>query len=200
LLQVVDKKNRKEKNGKSFHYNFPSKNRRGLSEVISYILLIVVSIVMSVMVYQWLRTYVPTGSISCPDGTSIFLKNISYDCSVAKTLTLTIQNNGKFGIDGYFIHVSTNPNQSVLAIIDISGNVTSGGIIFGNSIRFSDRIDNSLSPEELHNTQISSFNIKSYGGALTKVEITPFRMQVVDNKKRVVSCNDAKLEETLICN
>jgi hypothetical protein len=172
------------------------KNRRGLSEVISYILLIAISIAMSIMVYQWLRTYVPADSVKCSDGTSIFIKDISYSCS--GTLTLTVQNNGKFGIDGYFIHVSTSPNTDALATIDISSKITSGGTTFGNSIRFSNVIENSLSPEDLHNVQISSFNVQSYG-TLHKVEITPFRMQEVSNKKRLVSCSEAKVEETLVC-
>jgi hypothetical protein len=174
------------------------KNKRGLSEVISYILLIVIAIVMSILVYQWLRTYVPTESVACNDGTSIFIKNISYDCT-KHTLSVTVQNNGKFGIDGYFIHASNNPDSDALATVDISSKITAGGIIFGNSIRFSDSMDNSLSPEDVHNVQVSTFNVTSFGG-LYKIEITPFRMQTVDNKKRVVSCSDAKVDETLTCN
>jgi len=174
------------------------RNRSGLSEVISYILLIAISIAMSVAVYSWLRTYVPTESVSCNDGTSIFIKNISYDCS-GKTLTLTVQNNGKFGIDGYFIHVSNNPSSDALATVDISNKITNGGIIFGNSIKFSNSVENSLSPEESHNTIISTFNVQSFG-TLYRVELIPFRMQDIDNKKRVVSCSDAKVTETLTCN
>jgi hypothetical protein len=174
------------------------KNKRGLSEVISYILLIAISIAMSVAVYSWLKTYVPTESVNCDDGTSIFIKNISYDCS-GKTLTLTVQNNGKFGIDGYFIHVSNNPSPDALATVDISGKITNGGIIFGNSIKFSNSMENSLSPEELHNVIVSTFNVQSFG-AIYRVELIPFRMQDIDNKKRVVSCSDAKVTETLTCN
>jgi hypothetical protein len=212
---MLSQVNKKEENGKFSHYNFFSKNRKtrgparmtltllprnrsGLSEVISYILLIAISIVMSVMVYQWLRTYVPTESVACPEGTSIFMKNISYDCS-AKTLTATIQNNGKFGIDGYFIHVSNSSNSEALATIDISSKITKGGTIFGNSIKFSNSVENSLSPEESHNIIISSFNVQSYG-TLYRIEIIPFRMQEIDNKKRVVSCSNAKVQESLVCN
>ena len=192
--------NKKKENRKFSHYNFFKKNKKGLSEVISYILLIAVSIAMSIAVYQWLKTYVPTESVTCNDGTSIFIKTISYQCSVnPKLLTVTVENNGKFGIDGYFIHASNNPDPNALATVDISGKVTKGGIIFGNSIEFSNTVENSLSPEEEHNIQISSFNVQSFG-TLYKLEIIPFRMQVVDNKKRIVSCSDAKVEETLTCN
>jgi len=151
---------------------------------------------MSILVYQWMKTYVPTDSVKCPEGTSLFIKSVTYNCA-AKTLSLTFQNNGKFGIDGYFIHVSDKPNEE-LATIDISGKLTGGGSISGNSVRFSDTIENSLSPEDLHNTGISTFNVASYG-TLYKVEIIPTRMDVINNKKRFVSCGESKVEEQLKC-
>ena len=173
-----------------------TKDKRGISIVIGYVLLIAVSITMSILVYQWMKTYVPTDSVKCPEGTSLFIKSVAYNC-VEKTLTLTLQNNGKFGIDGYFIHVSDKPNEE-LATIDISSKLTAGGSISGNSIRFSDAIENSLSPEALHNTGISSFNVQSYG-TLYKLEIIPTRLDVISNKKRFVSCGESKVEEQLKC-
>ena len=151
---------------------------------------------MSVVVFQWMKTYVPTDSVKCPDGTSFFIKSVTYDC-VGKTLTLTLQNNGKFGIDGYFIHVSDKQNEE-LATIDISGKLTNGGLIYGNSIRFSDLIENSLSPEDLHNVGVSSFDVSSYN-TLYKLEIIPTRLDVISNKKRFVSCGESKVEEQLKC-
>ncbi len=182
LLQAKDKKMKRDK--------------RGISIVIGYILLIAVSMTMSILVYQWLKTYVPTDSVKCSEGTSLFIKSVDYDCT-SKILTLTLQNNGKFGIDGYFIHVSDKPNEE-LATIDISSKLSSGGTISGNSVRFSETIENSLSPEDLHNVQISSFNVQSYG-TLSKVEIIPTRMETISNKKRIVSCGGSKVEEQLAC-
>jgi len=172
------------------------KNKRGISIVIGYVLLIAVSIAMSVVVFQWMKTYVPTDSVKCPEGTSLFIKSITYDC-VGKTLTLTLQNNGKFGIDGYFIHVSDKPNEE-LATIDISSKLTAGGSISGNSVTFSNTTKNSLSPESLHNVVTSSFNVQSYG-TLYKLEIIPTRQDVISNKKRFVSCGESKVEEQLKC-
>ena len=56
------------------------RDKRGISIVIGYILLVTVSIAMSILVYQWLKTYVPKEFLECPDGTSILAKEISYDC------------------------------------------------------------------------------------------------------------------------
>ncbi len=172
-------------------------NKRALSVVIGYVLLIAISIVMSILVYQWLRTYVPKDTAKCSDGTSVFIKEIYYDCANSR-LNITLKNNGKFSVNGYFIHVSNNSNQDSLAVIDLSKNITDGGITSGNSIVFSDTVENALTPTEPTNTKISSFDVRGYG-QLYKIEIIPTRMQEIENKKKLVSCGDAKLEETLTC-
>ncbi|MDP7520887.1 MAG: hypothetical protein QF567_01490, partial [Candidatus Pacearchaeota archaeon] len=52
------------------------KNKRGISVMIGYILLISSLVVMGTIVYNWMKTFVPTETISCPDGVSIYIKNI----------------------------------------------------------------------------------------------------------------------------
>lgn len=172
------------------------KNKKGLSIVIGYVLLIAVSVVMSVIVYQWLKTYVPKDIVQCDEGTSFFIREFSYDCTNG-ILNLTIKNNGRFSIDGYFIHVSNKTGEE-LATIDLSSKIISGGNISLNSIRFSEWTENSLNPTE-NNVRISSFDVSGYG-TLVKVELIPTRIQTVDNKNKVVSCSDAKVEEPLSCN
>ncbi|MEK6738241.1 MAG: hypothetical protein AABY74_06215, partial [Planctomycetota bacterium] len=55
---------------------------------------------MSILVYQFLKTYIPKDSPTCPEGTSILIKEAP---CVSNTLTLTLKNNGRFSLDGYFI-------------------------------------------------------------------------------------------------
>jgi len=172
-------------------------NKKGLSLVIGYVLLIAISIVMSIIVYSWLKTYVPKETLKCPEGTSLFIKEIEYTCTPGKeTLNITVKNNGKFSINGYFIHVS-NKSGEELPTIDISSRILVGGKISGNSIVFSESI-NYLTPDEPTNVRMSSFNVTGYG-QLYKIEIIPIRIQEEDNKKRTVSCGDAKVEEVLTC-
>jgi hypothetical protein len=175
------------------------KNKKGISIVIGYILLIAISIVMSVLVYSWLKTYVPKESLKCPEGTSLFIKEISYTCTPGKeTLNITVKNNGKFSINGYFIHVSNVSDPDALATIDISSRILIGGKTSGSSIVFDNLIENYLTPDEPTNVRMSSFNVTGYG-TLYKVEIIPIRLQKEDNKKRIVSCGDAKVEEMFSC-
>jgi hypothetical protein len=171
-------------------------NKKGISIVIGYVLLIAVSIVMSILVYQWLKTYVPSETLECPEGTSVFIKETNYDC-INKILTIKLQNNGKFSLAGYFIHVSTSPDTESLATINIFSKITEGGTPHGNSIVY-DLSINSLTPDSPNNVQTSSFDVLGYD-TLTEVEIIPTRFQQEDNKNRYLSCSNEKVRETLKC-
>jgi len=171
-----------------------NRNKKGISLVISYILLIAISIVMSIIVYQWLKTYVPSETLECDEGTSIFVRDIIYDCT-SDTLDISVQNNGKFSVNGYYIRVSDS--EEGLATIDISSKITDGGEEYGStqSIMFGGD-ENELVPQE-HTT--SFFDVSDYEDSLVKIEIIPTRVQTIDNKKRLVSCSEAKIEESISC-
>ncbi len=171
------------------------KDKYGISIVIGYILLISVSIVMSILVYQWLRTYVPTETPQCSDGTSVLIKNVFYDCtSENEELTLTIKNNGRFSVNGFFIHAS-NKTEEEVAIIDLSIKVTTAESLFGNSVIFG-LSENSLAPGK---EKTFSFDVREYSNKLVKIEIIPTRIQDIEGKTRLVSCSDAKVEESITC-
>jgi hypothetical protein len=71
------------------------KEKRGISVMVGYILLITLGIAMAILVYGYIRTFVPSDSLECPAGTSISLKEISCE---GNNLNLTIKNNGRFTI------------------------------------------------------------------------------------------------------
>ena len=180
-------------------------NKRGLSLVIGYVLLIAISVVMSVIVYQWLKTYTPTESLECDDGTSLFISSINYDC-VKNLLEITVKNNGKFSVNGYFIYAS-NKSGEELATIDLSSKIKSGGSTYGNtnSISFANPTcisdcENLLTPSGLSSIKVLTFDTTEYSDNFVKIEITPTRIQEVENKKRLISCGDSKIEEMISCN
>jgi len=196
LLTVRDKN---KKTGNFLGTISLKRNRKGLSMVIGYVLLIAISITMSIIVYSWLIRYVPTDSIKCSEGTSIFISDMAYACTPgAETLNITVKNSGKFSVNGYFIHVSNVSDPDALATIDISSRIKVGGNVSGNSIVFNYLIYNYLTPDEPTNVRTSSFDVRGYG-RLYKVEIIPIRRQEEGNKKKIVSCGDAKIDELLVC-
>lgn len=168
------------------------KNKKGISIMIGYIFLITITIIISTIVFQQLKTYIPTEKLECPEGVSVFLKEVSYDCD-SKELNITLKNNGRFNIAGYFISGADSPEKE-LATIDLS-EYTELGV--GGFVSFNFLSENSMSP----NKEIKSvFNLSSSSYAqFYSLSIIPVRYQEIDNKNRFVSCGDSRVKQTLSC-
>jgi hypothetical protein len=173
------------------------KNKKGISVMIGYVLLVSFAIIMSVIVYAWIKTYVPRDSTECPDGTSLYIRDYQYDCNT-NMLYLTLKNNGRFDMGGYFIYAANSTNQE-LATEDLSGFSTGAlGYIAGNLIRFSSLSDNSFKPND---EQSHVFNLSSEPALaqIYSIRIIPARWQVKDNKKVSVTCGESATREAMYC-
>ena len=164
------------------------RNRKGISIMIGYILLITTAIIISTIVFQWAKTYIQTDPIECPDGVSISIKKSIYNCE-NKELNLTLKNNGRFNIGGYLIHATTSPSQE-LASESLSEYTElgegKGAVIFvplGNIMKPNNEIKSVFDLNNLNFSQIYS------------VEIIPILHQ--DGKR--VNCADARIKEKLSC-
>lgn len=167
-------------------------NKRGISVVVGYVLLITFVIFLGAIIYTWMKTYVPQEELDCPEDVSIFVKD--YECG-ADQLNITLKNNGKFNIGGYFIRVTDVPGLG-LATIDISQNITYGGTFLAPSgVKFSGTGENTLTPniDEEHRFDISDYY------PIYSVEILPLRWQEHDEKLRVVTCKGAVISEKITC-
>ena len=175
---------------------FQVKSKKAVSVIIGYVLLVTFAVIIGVIVYQWMKTYVPQEDLNCPDGVSIFIEDYSYDCS-SKILIINFKNNGKFNIGGYFIHATSSPEQE-LATIDLSKNNTdTTSVIVGSTgIKFGlIGIDNSLKPNDVETERYNltgTVNIYS-------IEILPIRWQKEKNRNILVSCKDTKIIEGIEC-
>jgi len=88
-------------------------DKRGVSEVIGYVLLIVMVIALSFIVYKWMASYIPKDYDKCADDVSIFVKD--KQCQLGKLL-LILENNGLFNIDGYYAKATTSQEQEVATL------------------------------------------------------------------------------------
>jgi len=89
-----------------------NKKKRGLSNVIGYVILISITLSLSVMVYAWLRFYVTGEEMEkCSENVNVIIKN--YQCFAANSegdggsLNITLKNKGLFTVDGYELRVHT---------------------------------------------------------------------------------------------
>ena len=169
----------------------PMSKKRGVSPIIGYVLLVSFVIVLGVIVYNWMKTYVPSEGLQCPDGTSLFVK--SYSCE-NNSLELILKNNGKFNVGGYFIYATTSADQE-LATRDISLYADNVSRLIPTGVKLSGDM-NSLKPNQ-EETEI--FDLTGTGITIHSVEIIPLRWQKEKRINRIVSCSEAKIREVLSC-
>jgi hypothetical protein len=168
--------------------------KKGISLMIGYVLLVSGAIIMAVVVYAWLRTYVPQDYLECPDGVSVFIHDIScIDSGDELELNLTLKNKGRFSFGGYFIHATDSPEQE-LATIDLTKYLESGGSKLSTGVKYSED-KNSLIPDDKKTNSFIISDIEQ----IYSIEITPIRWQIEENKDRLVSCGDAKIKEVVNC-
>lgn len=86
--------------------------KSGVSEMVSYVILISIGITIAVAVFAWLSGWIAPGNNPvCPEDISLIIK--SYECpavqgSAARTINLVIENKGLFNADGFYIKASEN--------------------------------------------------------------------------------------------
>lgn len=171
-------------------------DKKGVSIMIGYVLLVAAAIVMSAVVYQWMKTYVPKDNIECDSGVSITFEDIEcvkYGNKI--NLTLNIENNGLFSLAGIFVRADDNENG--ISDMELTEFWEFGGSKSGNSVLFfgSTGGQNGLEPNGIARIGFSEIS----KGNLYNIEIVPFRYQEVDNKLEMVVCGNAKINEELNC-
>ena len=161
--------------------------RKGVSLMIGYVLLITLAIVMGIVAYNWMKTYLPREPTQCPDGSSLFIKEAAFNSSNSQ-LILTLKNNGRFNILGYYIY-ATNSSEQKVATIELSKylNNNSEGERLGNSVSFFSGSDNSFTAND---EATHTFTIPVEIGTLYSISITPTRIETEDNKERFTVCSD----------
>ena len=86
--------------------------KKAVSEMIAYVLLIVIAMSLSILVYAWLKGYIFKPEKICPDGVSLTIENIVCDTTTnPKTITLILRNNGLFDIEGFTARVKEDATK-----------------------------------------------------------------------------------------
>ncbi len=90
------------------------KDKKGISEIINYVLLVSLAIIMASAIFAWMKFYVqkPLPEESCPE-VSIILSE--YSCNVSeKMLNISVQNKGRFDIDGFIVRINNGTSSYLL--------------------------------------------------------------------------------------
>jgi hypothetical protein len=98
-------------------------DKKGVSLIVSYVLLVAVGLAMASLVYGWLRFYVsPQEEIECENGVSLIIKDYDYQCG-SRFLNLSIQNKGLFDVQGFIIRTNQDP-ESGIGVWEINNTMT----------------------------------------------------------------------------
>lgn len=116
-----------------------NRNKRGLSEIVGYVLLIVFAVSMSAIVFAWLRAKVPKAEETCPDDVSIEI--ISYSHNTAdRILNFDLRNRGLFSINGISIRLKEGTKNCEI----IDGKCENCSRYLGsNKVLFKNKLDSS---------------------------------------------------------
>lgn len=170
------------------------KHKKALSPMIGYVMLISIAIVVSGLVYTWVKTYVPQEIAQCPDGVSLIVAsyNYTYTAGSLNQLNLSLKNRGRFNVNGYFIKASEGeedlPTINLAPYIDSA--LSKGAEEQSGIITLSGLADWGPSEGEVH---VFDVNPPTNIQEIKSIEILPVRQQTQDNVKRLVSCNKARI-------
>lgn len=166
------------------------KEKRGVSVIIGYLLLVTFAIMIGVVTYGWLKTYLPSEARECPEGTAISIREancVNYTGNF--TLGVTMKNNGRFKLAGCHIYISNSSEQEV-ETIDLSDDLVTGGFRFGSSILFGIGNTNGLGINEEVRSVFQLDDCSAYS-----VRIIPTRFEEIGGKTKYLTCGDAAVRE-----
>jgi len=168
-------------------------NKKAISLMISYVILIAIVISVSVGVYAYLRVSADISpEVDCKDGTSVIIGEyecFTGDAFAAAGIDLEIKNNGRFSIEGVIVVVGSDSQKApdTYLIPDSSTVQLEGHYFFANKLK----------PGE---SETAKFSNKEKIGAVmqpvgfTDIEVIQLQPFIIEGTSKVV-CTDAVIKQ-----
>jgi hypothetical protein len=156
-------------------------DKKAVSLIVSYVLLISIGLSISGLVFGWLKFYVNIeDSVQCPEGVSFLIVGSKYQehSPGSVSLNLTIQNKGRFNIEGYIVRIN-NRTGSKVAINNI----------YRPEDLLAPRPDRTfpIKPNQIVNHMFDSTYLSSKGiGKICFLEIQPY---IKDEQNQTIPCS-----------
>ncbi len=170
-------------------------NKKGLSTMIGYVLLVGIVITMSAVVYVWLKSYVPSQQdLDCPDGVSMFATNVRCISSGEEYIVnLTIVNDGRFSLGGYLVSgVAEGEEIATRDLVDEIPLINSENQIWlYPGVVYTPVKQNVLQPGDRKNS-----SLKITDKEIAALVITPLRWS---DKGSLITCAKNRFREELNC-
>jgi flagellin-like protein len=161
-------------------------NKKSLSEIVSYVLLIAMTIAIAVVVYKILMTWTNINPpINCEEGTSIILNSFE---NRGTAFVINLENNGRFNISGIILSVATNISYTP------RDNLVSAGGIKGNIYY---HFDKPLRPQESKNATFLNEYKNSSNLDLSTIKKVKIQAFILHNKRTRVLCTNSIIEQNI---
>ncbi len=124
---------------------FQINSKKGISEIVSYTLLILIAIGLAAGVYSFLKVYVPKYQTpECPPNVHVSVQRVSCDID---SIEFEILNKGFFSIDALYIRLNP-PGREIQSIIPNNGFYSFNNSLSPGNITTISKLHNRLSPSE----------------------------------------------------
>lgn len=133
-------------------------DKKAISEMLSYVMLIVIALALAALVFNYLEVLVPKEKPKCPEDISLIIDNVYCNAS-SRSLQLNVTNKGLFNIDAMYVRMG-NQTKKVLNLIN-DPNSNTNNFFFINPI---DTTQKALSPSSSYSWNSQNLNEISFRG------------------------------------
>lgn len=170
-------------------------NKKALSEIIGYTILIVIAVSLSVVTYSFLKSYIPKEKAECPAEIGLIVEN--YTCKYIPSagggglgtqtsyLELSVLNKGLFIVDAAYIRLGAPGTKAKKQINQADFNL------------YSESGKPGLNPNEVTNIPRSKFSITDIviSAGQYELEIQPALIE----RNSIVACKNAIITQIINC-
>jgi len=166
------------------------RDKKAVSLMISYVLLIVIAISLSILVYAWLRGKWIFAKPECREGVSLIVTN--YACNnTTKIINITIENKGRYNVTGYYIKGADSKTQKIMFPLKSSDRLS---IVENGTYYFFGWEMRPLKPGE-EDSSVFSYSVSGIKNPLEKIEIAPF----ITLNEYNIPCDKAAISQEVNC-
>jgi len=93
-------------------------NKRAVSEMVSYVLLVVIAVGLSIAVYAYLKVLVPKDlKPECNEDIQLTIQDYSCKANTTKSLSVTLYNKGLFRVNAVYLRLGTEGAEVPLNVL-----------------------------------------------------------------------------------
>jgi len=155
-------------------------NKKAVSLMLSYVILISIVIALSIGVFVWLKTVSNINPVTdCNEGTSVILE--SSVCN-GVSINLTIKNNGRFNVSGVLVSVGNDTRKTPMIYLSAKNQISNPGFY-------------SFIPELGPGAKTSAIFEKGTSD-IKKIVIVQIQPFIIDKKKKVF-CSESIIKQQI---